>query len=341
MDNATAQGETISTLRAALGLSQAELARAAGLAQTRLSRIEQGEERVGVDEIPSLAAALDVLPSTLAADSSEFLSSRVFHRKKASLPVKADRRIRANAAVRRYQIQRALSGSLPALSFEYRPLPADGTYSPEDRAMELRRDLGLGSSPIENMTDVLEGAGVIVMAADLDTIKLDAIAGWPLDGPPIVLVSTHAPGDRQRFTLAHELGHAIMHDGTGDDQEAEADRFGSAFLIPSSAALSELQNPTLSSLVALKAKWGVSIAALARRAKDLGIMSDREYREFNIRLSATGMHRHEPVQIPAEKPKLIRAALARLQAEGFTVDELAHRAGMTTHSFIRTFVEEP
>lgn len=179
----------------------------------------------------------------------------------------------------------------------------------------------------------------MVVPVDLDTVKLDAIAGWPEDGAPIVLVSTHAPGDRQRFTLAHELGHAIMHDGTGDNQEAEADQFASAFLMPVSMAMTELAHPSLSSLAALKVRWGVSIAALGRRARDLGFMTEREYREFNIRLSTSGMHRREPLPIDPEQPTLIHRTIDQLVSEGRSLDELAERAGMSTESFTRTYWE--
>lgn len=333
-------GTTVSMLRAARGLSQAELASAGGIAQSRLSRVEQGAEDATVEQMRKVAEVLEVLPDVLAASSSEFVSGRVFHRKRASLPIKTDRKIRANAAVRHFQVRRAFGARLPPLRLDHRPLPADGTFSPEDRAMELRLELRLGSEPIESMTRVLEEAGVIVIPEDLDTAKLDAIAGWPADGAPIILVSTRAPGDRQRFTLAHELGHAYLHDGTGDDQEAEADRFASAFLYPTSAALSELPNATLSSFVALKAKWGMSIAALARRSRDLGLMSSGEYRDFNIRLSTSGMHRQEPYPLVAEQPTMIRDVLKDSLARGHTLDSLAALAGMTTESFIRNFVEE-
>ncbi len=326
-------------LRAARGLSQAALASSAGLTQSRLSRLEQGAELLPADEAARLAAALDVLPATLGERAEEFTSARVFHRKRASLPVKVDRQVRADAAVRRFQLRRALGDAIPAVRIEHDPLPEDGTYSPEDRASELRRRLGLGVEPIPSMTAVLEAAGVIVVPVDLDSVKLDAIGGWPEHGAPIILVATHAPGDRQRFTLAHELGHAVLHDGSGDDQEAEADRFASAFLLPPAMARTELRNPTLSSLVALKARWGMSIAALGRRARDLGFMSERAYREFNIRLSSTGMHRKEPVEIPTEQPRLIRDTLDQITRTSTTLDDVAARAGMSTDAFIRTYVE--
>ncbi|PZF28211.1 hypothetical protein DEJ35_12700 [Curtobacterium sp. MCPF17_051] len=341
VDNAEVQGDTVSMLRAARGLSQAALAAAAGIPQSRLSRIEQGLEVVPASAVSGLAVALDVRPETLGVRAEEFTSARVFHRKRASLPVKVDRQVRADAAVRRFQVRRALGEALPAVRIAHDPLPDDGTYSPVDRATELRRRLGLGVEPIPSMTAVLESAGVIVLPVNLDSVKLDAIGGWPEQGAPIILVSTHAPGDRQRFTLAHELGHAVLHDGAGDNQEAEADQFASAFLLPSAMARTELQNPTLSTLVALKARWGMSIAALGRRARDLGLMTDREYRDFNIQLSTTGMHRKEPVEIPTEHPTLIRDTLERITRTGTTLDDIAARAGMSVDSFIRSYVEAP
>jgi len=328
-------------LRAARGLSQAALATSSGLAQSRLSRLEQGINSLSRQEAESLAAALDVLPGVLGEGADEFISARVFHRKRASLPVKMDRQIRADAAVRRFQLRRALEAWLPPLQVIHNPLPADGTYSPEDRATETRASLGLGMEPIPSMTAALEGAGVMVVAVDLGSAKLDAIGGWPDRGAPIILLSTHAPGDRQRFTLAHELGHAVLHDGVSEDQEAEADRFASAFLFPPAAARTELQHPTLGTFVALKRRWGISIAALGRRARDLGFMSEREYREFNIHLSSTGMHRKEPVEMEPERPTLIRDTLATVTRTGTTLDDLANLAGMSVNSFIRTFVEEP
>jgi Zn-dependent peptidase ImmA (M78 family)/DNA-binding Xre family transcriptional regulator len=334
------QGATLSMFRTARGLAQADLAERAGMAQSRLSRIEQGVEALAVADAAKIADALDVVADALAADGGEFGSARVFHRKRASLPIKADRRIRAEAAVRRFQLRRALGEALLPLQVAYRPLPADGTYNAEDRAIELRRALDLGSGPIPNMTAVLERAGAIVVPANLDTVKLDAIAGWPVEGAPIVMMSVHAPGDRQRFTLAHELGHAVLHDGTGDDQEREADEFASAFLLPAAAVREELRTATLSSFAALKPRWGVSIAALGRRARDLGLMPDREYRAFNIQLSTSGMHRQEPAPIAPEQPTLVRSTIAQLIRRGDTLDAIAARAGMPTASFIRTYVED-
>ena len=47
------------------GISQRDLARALGMAQSTLSRIERGERRLGVDQLIAIARALGVSPSDM------------------------------------------------------------------------------------------------------------------------------------------------------------------------------------------------------------------------------------------------------------------------------------
>lgn len=49
----------------------------------------------------------------------------------------------------------------------------------------------------------------------------------------VVIVNAEHARTRQRFTIAHELGHLVLHaDGTDENSEREADQFASALLIP-------------------------------------------------------------------------------------------------------------
>jgi hypothetical protein len=90
------------------------------------------------------------------------------------------------------------------------------------------------SGPISNMVSLLEAVGVIVVNRTLFTDAQDAVSTWPRDGlgPPLMLVNLGLAPDRERFTMAHELGHLIMHALPEDDQETQADRFASEFLAP-------------------------------------------------------------------------------------------------------------
>jgi Zn-dependent peptidase ImmA (M78 family)/DNA-binding XRE family transcriptional regulator len=330
-------GATLTDVRVARGLSQAELAAAAGISQGLLSKLENETIQLDRERAAALADQLDVRPELFFGARTP--SMRIFHRKQASLPITADKRVRAEAGLLQAQLTHALGEQLPELRLRRRPLPEDKYYTPADIARQVRDDLNIPAGPIEDIVDVLERAGVLVLPHDMKSLKVDAIALWPDAGAPIVFLADHAPVDRQRFTLAHELGHAVMHDVPASEQEQEADAFASEFLMPKLVIRDELTDLTMDKLVALKKRWRVSMAALARRARDLGQMTDAQYRSFNIRMSASGMKTREPVELPANRPALIRRLLRDRVAETGTVEAVADSAWMSSEELQTRFLE--
>jgi Zn-dependent peptidase ImmA (M78 family) len=154
--------------------------------------------------------------------------------------------------------------------------------------------------------------------------RLDALSDWPSGGWPVMLVNDAVAGERTRFTAAHELGHAVMHaadtgpvpEAHGDvlpgrepDREREADRFAAELLMPAAHAASELAGVTLDRLGPLKKRWGVSRAMLAMRARDLGALTDTQYRRMVTEMSAAGWRTREPDPLATETPALLREAL--------------------------------
>lgn len=90
---------------------------------------------------------------------------------------------------------------------------------------------------------------------------------------PLLVLRESESWERTRFTVAHELGHLVLHSRTscdvGSDQENEADRFAAELLAPIAAVATEL--PTMMSLLNLKPlkdKWGISLGALIRHIRD-------------------------------------------------------------------------
>jgi Zn-dependent peptidase ImmA (M78 family) len=74
--------------------------------------------------------------------------------------------------------------------------------------------------------------------------------------------------------VAHELGHLVLHKDLNSgtrELERHAYRFAAELLMPTDSILDQLtaEKLTLFRLAALKATWGVSIQALARRAREL------------------------------------------------------------------------
>ena len=130
-----------------------------------------------------------------------------------------------------------------------------------DAALTLRREWGLAPGAVPQLIRLIEGAGGLVLVRDLGSRELDAVTQWIDGNPPLFLLNEHAPADRFRFSLAHELGHVIMHDAPGLTavQERQADEFASEFLLPASAIRAELKHGRmdLPRLLGLKHRWGV------------------------------------------------------------------------------------
>jgi Zn-dependent peptidase ImmA (M78 family)/transcriptional regulator with XRE-family HTH domain len=324
-------------------MTQNELAATAEISQAYLSKAEKGSVDLSGRRLVAVAQALSFPTSflTLPQDVSATTTACVFPRKRNSLPVTAERRVRAILDVTRLQVTALVSELLPPVALHREAPSADGWLGPEELAIDTRQRLGFGSGPLPDLTAALEAAGVLVVAQDLGTRRLDAVGQWPVGERPFFLVNTSAPGDRQRFTLAHEVGHAVMHTEPTPDQEPEADRFASELLMPANDIRSELADPTMGRLVQLKKRWRVSIAALIRRARDVGAINDYRYKQLNIELSAAGYRTREPASFPPERPAHLSAILATLaQADG-GVSSLAAKAHMIESEFVSLYLERP
>ncbi len=332
-------GSWLETVRVARGFTQAQLATAAGLAQGVISKLESGALPMESARTAVLASALDV-PVALIDGSVIFPPhSRVFHRKQASLPAKAANRLRADMALAHFRVSRLLGADgkpdvprLPLVS------PLD---TPADRAREVRRHWNVEPGPIPDVVRLLEDHGVPCLMWNVESARVDAIASWPSGACPIVMLGSHAPGDRLRFTVAHELGHAVMHELPSAECEREADAFASEFLMPRSDIGGDLQGATLPRLAELKRAWGTSIAALVRRARDVGAITDYAYRDLNIELSASGHRKQEPVTVQREQPTLIERTVAMRQAKGELLASIAADALITVEELKSRYLGVP
>lgn len=322
----------LATARRARGLTQVQLASASGLSQAFISKAEAGRVALEDERLERVAAAVGYPLSllTLRADDHATTSACAFHRKRSSLPIATARRIHASLSLARVHAEELLR-DLPVSPVQLPQVAptADGYISPVDIARRIRTELDLGEAPVKDLTSAIEAAGAITVSWDLGNRSIDAISQWPVDHRPLFLTNSTAPGDRQRFTLAHELGHAVMHRHPVEGQEQEADRFASELLLPASSSRNELESLDMPMLAALKSRWGVSMAALIRRARDLGCIGDYRYKELNIELSRAGWRTREPVDVPVERPSLLVEAISRLRAQGWSDLAIAERAHLS------------
>ena len=167
-------------------------------------------------------------------------------------------------------------------------------------------------APATRLAWRLEKNGVVVLPIHLEIDEHDAFSVWADTEPrtPVIVTTAGRSGDRQRWSIAHELGHLVLHQAfalTPSAIEDEADIFAGEFLLPEEVIRKDLSAPlTLTMLADLKGRWGVSMQALVMRAFNLGIITDGQRRYLFRQFVAKGWMQNEPVSIPPEKPRLLR-----------------------------------
>ena len=207
----------------------------------------------------------------------------------------------------------------------------------EAAALALRAQWHLGLDAIGNLTEVLEEHGVKVVVWEGDDPKFDGLACWANESIPVILIKGSVPGDRQRSSLAHELGHLAMSIAPTVDSEKAALRFSGAFLVPAETARRELGAKRhaldLNELLMLKREYGMSVQQWLYRAKDLGIISQAHYSSWCRRFSSRGWRVCEPgVPVSQERSdRLKRLALQAVAEDLISPSRAAELAGIHLH----------
>jgi Zn-dependent peptidase ImmA (M78 family)/DNA-binding XRE family transcriptional regulator len=325
------------------GLTQGELARRLKVSQGEISKVEGG---VRPPSEALLEAMADVLKCPVdfffvSDPIRNFGSSCVYHRKRQSTPQKVLGRLLALVNKRRIQIKRLLK-SVEVNDNLFPRIDIDEHFgNAAEIARIVRATWKTPPGPLSNLTSAVEDAGGLVIRCEFGTNKVDAFSQWLPDMPPLFFVNVTIPADRVRFSLAHEIGHIVMHQLPTDDMEREADRFAAEFLMPESAVRPDLIDVSLPRLAVLKPKWKVSMAALLKRAGDLEMITPRTKNYLWFRMGSQGYKLQEPVSIPDEEPRLLREIIDLHRNElGYTIDNLA-KLLVCTEDEVRTDFLQP
>lgn len=350
-------GRRLQVARAAAGLSLRDLEARIGKRVTAqaISKYERDEAVPGSGVLIALADALHVPVDQIAGDPDLVLDSVEFRKKRlTSKREQAQVEAQVIHLLERYLSVEALLG-LPSVEWD-RPRDApypvvDDPAEAEYAARGLRTDWKLGIDPIQNVVELLEGRGIKVLAVDLSTIDgLTArVRRGDRDAAAVVVVNRGTWGERQRFTLAHELGHMALQVASRLDVEQAAHRFASAFLMPAEALRAEIGARRSSvgwdELFDLKRIFGVSVQAIAVRCRDLGVFAPPLMRQLFREFSRHGWRcppYREPLAMPGEEPKRFERLCFRALAEG-TISEAkaADLMGIPVHELNRRMEEPP
>ncbi|MGQ4374791.1 ImmA/IrrE family metallo-endopeptidase [Streptomyces sp. SAS_267] len=318
---------------------------AAVVSQGYVSRAESGRLSVGEDRLMLYATALGYPPELLCVNPqvSGVGVGLIHHRKRASLSAPALRRIHAQLALVRLQVSgMAGAAAVPINMHRFPQVTLDDLTTAKDAARQVRRDWGMPAGPVADVIASIEEAGGWVVVRDLGSDLLDAVSQWDGRQMPLILVNDRAPGDRCRFSVAHELGHLVMHTepGTAGEQEKQADAFASEFLMPAADIRQSFAGGVdLGRLAELKRVWRVSMSALLRRAVDLNILSDWQYRTVAVEMSALGYRTAEPIVIAPERPRQVDSLVDTLLSDrGLDVCQAAACARLLPADFERLYV---
>lgn len=326
------------------GLTQIELANALCVQQGTVSKYESGLLEPPNDFIEEFGRALGYRRSFFFESGRPYGMPPFHFRKRKKLPVKALSKIVAEMNIRRMHVATLLrsyelstNGFIPEIDRDEYLGRSKISFSAEEVARRMREQWMLPKGPIESMVDVVEGAGGIVVPCDFGSDLIDAIS-QRVDGMPVLFfVNMNAPSDRARHTLAHELGHMLLHtrDVLNDEEmEDEADAFAGAFLLPAQEFRPQLRQFNIRHLANMKAYWKVSMAAIAVRASRLSLITPYQYKSFWIEMSRLGYKKREPNEPVKEMPSFLKRVLNyHVEKLDYSIEELASILHITVAEF--------
>ncbi|MBP7074234.1 MAG: ImmA/IrrE family metallo-endopeptidase [Rhabdochlamydiaceae bacterium] len=309
-------GKRLLRARKASGFGLRKLAELIGLSHMAVSKYEKGASTPSSDILLKLAKALKVSvefflrPETIKLGEIKFRKRQHLRKKveesiKAQIADQIERRLELenlypNPPIQSFKIPDSLSDQID----EYDQI--------EEVANKLRNYWKLGRAPIQDLIDVLESHGVRVFIIDYEEKMFDGLSTL-INEQPIIVISSKWPGDRQRFTLAHELGHFILQGKLSKElkEEKACNRFAGAFLLSKETIVQEMGRIRTSiewrELYLLKEEFKLSMYSICYRLKDVGIIKESYFKSLVFFFNQKGWNKQEPgSKIPSEKTHIFK-----------------------------------
>ncbi|MFA6569474.1 MAG: ImmA/IrrE family metallo-endopeptidase [Victivallales bacterium] len=299
------------------GLTQDAIAAKAGISRNAYRSIENGTSEPRVSNLKSLADALDVKIFDLfrtvpAIPSLRFRSNKTLNSREQD---KRQQHISDFACwLRDFNF---LEDELKEKKrFELKKL-VGSTTDPLGMAYKVRSTLKIDDEPIRDICDLVESAGVKIFLIDSD---LDNFFGFSLsekDGGPAIGVneSIKINVERKIFTVAHELGHILLHPDSFDskekiemdDAEKGADTFASHLLMPQKCFKQELEKSKglhwMKQVLHIKRIFKVSYKTVLVRLREDGLVDNSIWQKFALECKRLGISlkdHFEPESLPQD-----------------------------------------
>ena len=181
-------------------------------------------------------------------------------------------------------------------------------------AQDIRTAWQIGFDNIASVIDLLENKGIKVLELDAPD-SFDGLSSMVNEHYPVIVLNKNCTPERKRFNALHELGHIALNfsDSVSEKEEERLCHFfASEMLIPESVFKCEVglhrQNISYPELRYLQCKYGISPEALMYKAKENGIISEKQHKEFCVQKNSC----------PSFKEKISSALYPREESNRFS-----------------------
>jgi Zn-dependent peptidase ImmA (M78 family) len=326
-----ANGAMLRLARQLKGFHQTEAAVKLGIEQSLLSRVENGLVEAREEMLLRAENVYEQPRSFFELTDPVYgapVSVHPMWRRKADVSVSEMDAIIAEANVRVMHLRRLLEGAEYKHANDIPRLDIDDYDDPETIAGLVRAHWKVPKGPLMDLTLLVERAGVLVAHSAFGGASVSGVTFSARGLPPLIVLNDEQPADRLRFTLAHELGHLVMHRFPSPTMEEEAHTFASALLMPAADIRPYLigRRIDLERLAALKPEWKVAMQALLMRATALGLVTKHQAQYLWKQINARRLRLREPPELDfdPERPTVISSMLRlHMDALGYSIEELA------------------
>jgi len=295
------------------------------------------------DVIDAIAQATNY-PRSFFSQDNDIYPEHLVYRKRDKVAAGLLTPINAKVNIMRFHVEQLLK----ALNVPHPQLPLfeiSEKNTPQLIAQKVRKAWQINIALIPNMVKLLEDNGIAVGCFDFGTERVDSRCIMTGSKHPVIIFNKTLLGDRQRFSIAYQLGHLLMHTGFQVNWERdishEANLFAAEFLMPESEIRKDFENGiTLPLLAHLKTKWKASMISLLYRADDLGFLTPNQKRYLIQQFNEQKLRRREPVEldIEVENPALIRRWISEVKAkQKLDTNGMASLLHLNTDEFIEIY----
>lgn len=330
-------GERLTMARQLAGLKKSHLASLIEMSPASVTAWEGGAKQPNRATVAKLALALRVEPQFFGGGAPPKVNRPHFRSLRSTPQIAQDEAEAYGRFVAEIAGMLENAVEFPEVLLPDLPVdPDERSMTPEDAARKAREYFQIAPGPVQHVIRLAERSGVVVVFSEPGVAAIDAYSLHTATRPIVVLNPIKDDYYRQRFDVAHELGHLVMHHDAepgGKVAEEQANRFASEFLMPAEEIAPFLPSSTAgkawAQLAELKEHWGVSLAALLYRARALGVMGDVSYRNAVIRMSQNGWRRAEPGRISSlEMPSILPRAKEVLSEAGIDEETFLSGSGL-------------